>query len=284
MGWIPDADNKVAVKKAGTLIGTRSAINLIEGTDITLTVSDDSGNDEVDVTVGSTASGGGGGSVFDTKAFIHTPAAAAATEDDEFNDATNMSGPSNGLDAKWSKRNLGTASWLVLDDAVAAGCLYLDIPSGESADQAIYQAVPSGDFTIGCRVAMHQPASSRVMFGLFVVDTSGNGTGVFVDNGDADVFLRQVTSWANGAGATDTTFDFPTNLFASYGWPIWLTLAWDDTAETVTCGVSPHDRILIPKYTTTRAFDGITIAHVGVGRIFGTGAGDFIVDSFRKLA
>jgi hypothetical protein len=50
---------KINVKKAGSTIGTRAGINLIEGTNVTLTVADDSGNDEVDVTIA--ASGGAGG-------------------------------------------------------------------------------------------------------------------------------------------------------------------------------------------------------------------------------
>ncbi|MDQ2925815.1 MAG: hypothetical protein M3R43_09705 [Acidobacteriota bacterium] len=39
------------IQKAGTAIGTRRALNLIEGANVTLTVADDSGNDRVSVTV-----------------------------------------------------------------------------------------------------------------------------------------------------------------------------------------------------------------------------------------
>ena len=46
------------IKKAGTLIGTRRTINFIEGTNVTLTIADDSVNDEVDITI--TAAGGSG--------------------------------------------------------------------------------------------------------------------------------------------------------------------------------------------------------------------------------
>lgn len=45
------ANARVAVKKNGTLVATRRGINLIEGTNVTLTVADDSGNEEVDVTI-----------------------------------------------------------------------------------------------------------------------------------------------------------------------------------------------------------------------------------------
>ncbi len=46
------------VAKAGSLIGVRSRINLIEGTNITLTVADDSANDEIDVTIATSVTGG----------------------------------------------------------------------------------------------------------------------------------------------------------------------------------------------------------------------------------
>lgn len=51
---------RVAVKKAGSLQGTRRGINFIEGSGVTITTADDSGNEEVDVTI---AASGGGGSV-----------------------------------------------------------------------------------------------------------------------------------------------------------------------------------------------------------------------------
>jgi hypothetical protein len=57
------ADNtstqKVVVSKAGTSIGTRKQINFIEGSNVTITTSDNAGSDRVDVTIA--ASGGGGG-------------------------------------------------------------------------------------------------------------------------------------------------------------------------------------------------------------------------------
>lgn len=46
-----DANARINVKKAGSSIGVRRGINLIEGTNVSLTVADDVGNEEVDVTV-----------------------------------------------------------------------------------------------------------------------------------------------------------------------------------------------------------------------------------------
>jgi hypothetical protein len=58
LGDLLDATAKVAISKAGALIGTRRKLNLIEGTNITLTMADDAVNEEVDVTIA--AAGGGG--------------------------------------------------------------------------------------------------------------------------------------------------------------------------------------------------------------------------------
>ena len=57
---------KVEVAKAGTLQGTRKRINLIEGSNVTLTVSDNSGGDRVDVTIAASGGGGGGSVATDT--------------------------------------------------------------------------------------------------------------------------------------------------------------------------------------------------------------------------
>lgn len=49
-------------KNSGATVGTRRRINFIEGTNVTLTIADDAGNEEVDVTIAASG-GGGGGSV-----------------------------------------------------------------------------------------------------------------------------------------------------------------------------------------------------------------------------
>lgn len=46
---------EITVKKGGTVVGAQKAINLIEGSNITLTVSDDSANEEIDVTIASSS-------------------------------------------------------------------------------------------------------------------------------------------------------------------------------------------------------------------------------------
>jgi hypothetical protein len=51
------ATPNIGVSKNGTLIGSRPNINLIEGSQVSLTVTDDAPNTEVDVTIASTAGG-----------------------------------------------------------------------------------------------------------------------------------------------------------------------------------------------------------------------------------
>lgn len=51
------------IRKAGTLIGKRKTLNFIEGSNVTLTVADNSANDRVDITIASTGGGGGGGTI-----------------------------------------------------------------------------------------------------------------------------------------------------------------------------------------------------------------------------
>lgn len=50
-------------KNTGADVGTRPRLNLIEGSNITLTVVDDAGSNEVDITI---ASSGGGGAADET--------------------------------------------------------------------------------------------------------------------------------------------------------------------------------------------------------------------------
>ena len=58
-----DTNARIAVEKNGSSIGTRRTINFIEGTNVNLTITDDASGEEVDVTINSTASGGGGASL-----------------------------------------------------------------------------------------------------------------------------------------------------------------------------------------------------------------------------
>jgi hypothetical protein len=59
-----DATARSNISKAGTLIGTRRGLNLIQGTNVTLTMTDDAVNERVNVTVDAAAGGGGVATTF----------------------------------------------------------------------------------------------------------------------------------------------------------------------------------------------------------------------------
>ena len=61
MSKIQSSANQITVRKnGGANVGTRQRLNLIEGANTTLTVADDAGGNEVDITVTSAGGGGGG--------------------------------------------------------------------------------------------------------------------------------------------------------------------------------------------------------------------------------
>jgi hypothetical protein len=49
---------RTIIEKAGNVIGVRRRLNFIEGSNVTLTIVDDSANDEIDITIASTGGGG----------------------------------------------------------------------------------------------------------------------------------------------------------------------------------------------------------------------------------
>jgi hypothetical protein len=52
-----EPDRVTIRKNTGVNVGTRPRLNLIEGTSVTLTVTDDAASDEVDITIASSAGG-----------------------------------------------------------------------------------------------------------------------------------------------------------------------------------------------------------------------------------
>lgn len=76
---------RVAVSRnSGATVGTRRRINFIEGTNVTLTVTDDAGNEEVDVTIAAS----GGGSASGTTAYVQFTGPAEVRKSVSVIDAT----------------------------------------------------------------------------------------------------------------------------------------------------------------------------------------------------
>lgn len=227
-------------------------------------------------------SGGGGGSISgDAKPSARTKPVSPTAYDDEFDDATGMSGPGNGLNARWTKHNLGTAGWTRLNDSYAPGCAQFAIPSGQSGDQAIYQTVPAGDFAIEAMFDF-RAIGERQIWGIFCVDSSGNGVAMSLDytQASAGARLMVLSSWAQ----TATVHTSPHPL--GEGVPYRLHLR---KASGVYFGdYSNNDRDLFAGRTSlerTLTPSAFTAAYIGFGRFYGGSNASLVnLDYFRRVA
>ena len=123
---ITDLAHVVTVAKAGTLVGTRSRINFIEGTNVTLGVVDDAAGDEIDVTITAAGGGGGGGTAPEWISYLAARQAdeTADADDDFFDDATKTGYTELAV--------TGTATWTELRDRMAVKAL-----SGATGDASV---------------------------------------------------------------------------------------------------------------------------------------------------
>jgi len=234
------------------------------------------------------AASGGSTNAPDGKPYNFSPAASPKTVDDEFSDLTaSQSGPINGLNAKWSKHNLGTSGWLALDSTKAPGSLLIAVPSGQSADQAIYQTTPAGDFTISARFSANYTTADRQMWALMAVDTNGTGIGVSCDVWQNEFCLRDITTWVQAGTTVDIVNGGISNYVAglySAGIPITVNLR---KASGVYFGsLTFGDRLLpLGLIEATKTPTAFTNAYVGFGRIFTSGGAVNIgLDYFRQTA
>lgn len=224
--------------------------------------------DRLEFAPGGTSSGGSsGGSAAPTTA--DTPPASPGGYDDEFNDASGMSGPANGLAAKWSK--VSAAETVILDSTKAPDRLYLKV-TGQG--QGLKQAAPSGDFTITCSMSFIQE-SQRTIAGLFIANASGNGIGLNVDNGDTAA-LRNMTGWV--VGGTPTYLKMGPSPIDSSKWFLYLR-----KASGTYYGAAWADPGLLPAGVIETSFipTAFTPAFIGVSRAYGTDANAFLIDWFR---
>lgn len=231
--------------------------------------------------------GGGAGNGPDSSPRLYTPPSSPQTIDDEFNDGANMSGPVNLLDAKWTKHNLGTASWLKFSNTQAPGAILFDIPTGQAADQAIYQTTPAGDFTLLGKFQVGN-MSDRQMWGLLIVDSAGTGVMAELDDfarssNPASFGVRTVTTWANGATAVVGSIRDDLVPFTSLPVYVWLEKVGGVYTAYFAWGDNIYDRTKTVFTTLTTTPGAFTPAFVGIGRIFGTGSARVAVDFFRKV-
>lgn len=196
---------KVEVAKAGTLQGTRKRINLIEGSNVTLTVADNPGSDRVDVTIAASGGGGGGGSVatdtiFDAKGDlpVGTAADTAAKLTVGANNLVLTADSAQSTGLKWAKpwvqetnAQTGTTYTLALTDEGKLVTL--------SNASAITLTVPPNSsvaFDVGTYIDLAQIGAGQV--------TVAQGSGVTVNATPGLKFRAQYAGASLRKIATDT--------------------------------------------------------------------------------
>ena len=119
------------IRKAGTLIGKRKTLNFIEGSNVTLTVADNSANDMVDITI---ASSGGGGGVTSVTGTSPIASSGGATPDISIADAV-----ADGT-------TKGAASFNSSDFNSASGVIAIDYTNGQASSSSNKGFLPSADW------------------------------------------------------------------------------------------------------------------------------------------
>jgi hypothetical protein len=189
--------NNLPVQKSGTIIGTRNALNFIEGSNVTITVADDSVGNRINVTIA--ASGGGGGSgtgnaqaAFDQANAAYNQANAALTNSIVFISDSAPTGIANGF--LWWQSNTGS--------------LYVRYGDGDSS-----QWVATQQQGLGGTAVFSQPAANAIAQSPSQLLISANGmaytSSTFATSGDA--IVRQYMLIGTTTNAT------PTRLLHSSG-------------------------------------------------------------------
>lgn len=204
----------VSVAKAGTLVGTRGRINFIEGSNVTITATDDAGNNEIDVTI---ASSGGGGA------------------------PTNYPTNVPFVDSGFSWVNQGSAS------KTTSGDIFI-LETSTTANNSFHlyvEAVPSTPYKLWTRIlAYGRGVSANQIIGICWYD-SGSGKFLFMgirQNGSLAIYgATQVTPTPTFTEYYNSTFP----LYAYTGGAIAFGMEDDGTnKDFVFCSTLEHSRIM----------------------------------------
>lgn len=209
------------------------------------------------------------------------PSGSPNAADDEFSDRTDESGPTNELAAKWDLlQNLGTPGWFDFD-AVPSN-LRLAVPAGQAETQGFFQDIPSGDWLA---IMAYKPIvwSGRMMYGIEIVDGSGDGNAVFYDYGDgSNGGLRIVDNYTQ----TGSFAGFSTSS-SGHGGVIneFSALALRKTGSTLYAGWTTDVTAINPNLwsgiaSTSQSISG-TPTKIGICRGYGTGQHTVDIEFFR---
>jgi hypothetical protein len=172
------------IRKAGTLIGKRKSLNFIEGSNVTLTVADDSANDRVNITI---ASSGGGGGVTSVTGTSPIASSGGATPDISIADAV-----ADGT-------TKGAASFNSSDFNSASGVIAIDYTNGQASSSSNKGFLPSADWNTfnGKQDALSSGVNIKTVQSTSIVG-SGDVTITDANLSTSDITTNDVTTSKHG--------------------------------------------------------------------------------------
>lgn len=224
--------------------------------------------------------GGGGGGLPAEKAWLEDeydardyPSSPNATYDDEFNDATGMSGPVNGLNARWNWRNQSTSTATF----TKAGWLTITPPASSSTNLRIIEIAGFADGTYEAHIALDHAGAA--WGGICMVDgTNGDlyiaamGTLTGIGNGVSVLSYGNVTG--SGASAIASLINVPHT-------GCWMRITKSGTA--LAAWVS-FDGVGYKRWASWTLANGADRIGLFVNEQDNSGLTRLYVDYFRKVA
>jgi hypothetical protein len=207
-----DANARVTVKQSGTVVGTRRAINFIAGSNISLSISDDAANEEVDVTI--SAAGGGSSSHNLLDGVVHPDTEATTVQRGML-----IVGKLSGAVVKWGGLALGAAGRFLKSngtDAVWDVIQASDLPN-HTHTKAQITDLETITTTPTANAVPKADASGKIAVGWIPQGSGSNLDADKLDGLDSTAFERVSNKGvANGYAPLDANAKLPTTHLPSH--------------------------------------------------------------------
>lgn len=235
------------VENGGTTVGTRGAINLIAGSNVTLTTTDNSGSDRIDVTIASTGGGGGSGT---HDPFLDAPT-SGNSDDDEFTSDTILSGTWTIEDSSNTvlTRSGNVDPWTLPSSGnyrstVIGSTLLIQTPA--AVDVRIHKTITSigtNEFLHGrigytCTYSSTSSNDMLVYFGMCANSSGHTDLTNAVYMGSLSPGGSQIVRASSVSGNTPTSVDSAQSVQSQVSAPIWGIRKASTSYTFMTCDLS----------------------------------------------
>jgi len=231
-----DANARVTVKQGGTVVGTRRAINFIAGSNISLNISDDATNEEVDVTI--SAAGGGSSSHSLLDGVVHPDTEATTVQRGML-----VVGKLSGAVVKWGGLALGPAGRFLKSngtDAVWDVIQASDLPSHTHTKSQITD-LETITTTPTANAIPKADATGKLALGWIPQGSGSNLDADKLDGLDSTAFERVANKGvANGYAPLDANAKLPTTHLPSHA-----STHTSDGSDPITGNLDANARVAV---------------------------------------